>query len=422
MPRTSTGSIGRGGPTTPEYSLQPRRGAVTPYGGRGVVQTGISGRPYVVAGYRGGGSFGRGSNLSAGPTPPLDLPPPPEYQAMNLGEGGFNMPSLFSQPFMPQNLPGQGGGSFNPGGGGSNVDQWLADLGNNMGYLEGMAEGEGKPIDVMPAWDASVAAMERNIQKRKADLTESFNVSGNRFSTAFGSSMADFENQANLEQNSLLANMMMSSSENARGRELAAGQGLAGYGFAGPSQLSSQNFQSQMQQQQQQLQASLAMQSGSDMAAMLMAQQGYGAGQQFLNNSMQASQNLWGAENQAAQGMFNAQNQFLPQYMGYDQNIQNMLMQGGMGLSGLLNQNQQTGLQTGFGQYGLDQNAINNQYQEWLRQQPTYNPLMPYYMQGATQYPTMQMPQYSPSQTSQMMQGFGNLIGLLPQLMSMFGN
>ena len=183
--------------------------------------------------------------------------------------------------------------------------------------------------------------------------------------------------------------------------------------------MSSQDFQAQMQQQQQQLQASLAMQSGSDLASILMAQQGYGAGQQFLDNSVRAGENLWGAENKAAGGMFDAQNRFLGQYMGYDQGIEGLLMQGGMGLGNLENQNTNQMLKTGMTQYGLDQNEINNLYQEWMRQQPTYNPMMPYYMQGATAYPSMQMPQFSPSQTGQFMQGVGQF---LPYLASIFGD
>lgn len=86
----------------------------------------------------------------------------------------------------------------------------------------------GDPINQLPAWEAMVAAQERNNRQKAADLTEKFNVMGGRFSTAFGSALGDFQNQAAKDQNAALLAAVAQASEAAAGRRLSANTFLSG--------------------------------------------------------------------------------------------------------------------------------------------------------------------------------------------------
>jgi hypothetical protein len=84
----------------------------------------------------------------------------------------------------------------------------------------------GDPVDQTAAWQASVAAMQQNIQENAANLKEQFAFGGNLQSSPFGSAMQDYYTQSALQQNALLAQMQSQSLENAASRELSAQQGL----------------------------------------------------------------------------------------------------------------------------------------------------------------------------------------------------
>lgn len=371
-------------------------------------------------------------------------------------------------------------------------------LGNNQ-YLNSIAQNQGNPIDQLPAWDAMRAAQQRNIDEGAAQLAEQFNVSGNRFSTTFGTAAADYMNQAKLNQNALLGQMTANALDSAQGRYLGAAQqlgqqqygaasqlaqmpygaaqalgqygygglsqllgqqygaagqlaGLAGQsaqalagqqfggaqtlanlglpglqqlaqqqygaagqlgqmGFQGASQLSAQDFSSQMQQYQLAAQLAQQLASGSDAAAGQLANLGAGASNTILQNAMQGAQALFGGENQGALGMYAGQNQTLPYFMQNDLAAQQLGLGTASGLSNLWNQNLMTGSQLGGQQYGLQQDALNRMYQEWMRTQPAYNPLLQMMYSAATYYPSPVFPSYIPGMFGQMMGGLGGLLG-----------
>ncbi len=296
----------------------------------------------------------------------------------------------------------------------SNIDQWLANMTNNTGWLTNLLEAAGYPTDATAAWQAMKEAAERSTQEQAANLAELFNVAGGRFSTSFGNAMTDFYNQANKDWNATLAQMVYQSQEAARQRELAAGSTLANLGFQGASQLSAQNFQALMQQYQQALAAAQLMASGADTAAQQLAAQGLQGANATLNAAMQAALGLYGTEYGAAGQMYNLQNSLLP-----------LLLQSGISgqtsLGNLLNQWLTTGNQIGTTQYGISQEQLNNLYQEWLRTQPEYSPLLQYLYSAATGYPATYSMGYAPSQFGQTLGGIGSIMGSLRSFLQLFG-
>ena len=337
------------------------------------------------------------------PLPPGGQPPPPGGQPPPPGAP----PPPPGGPPPPPNAPPPGipGAPPPTNYGGGSADQFLAGVaGRDMGYLQGIAQNAGYATDATPAWQAMVAAQQRGLDRRFADLTESMNVNGNRFSTAFGSAATDFWNQAGLDQNALLLQGVMASQESARNRELQAGGQLAQMAHGGASQLSSQNFQSAMQQQQQALQAAQMLFGGGAQAANALA--GYGAqgANALLQGSITGAQGLFGAQNQAA--MAEIQRQLALRQMGL----------GAAGdLSRLWQSNLGLGSQLGGQQYALMQNQMQQAYAEWLRTQSYNNPLLPYMFSGATAQQPQFMPQYRPPLWSQILGGglgmAGNILG-----------
>lgn len=269
--------------------------------------------------------------------------------------------------------PAAPGSSSTPGGGGgaNSVDQFLANL---------IGQG-GQPTDSTKAWQDMIAAQQRNIQENFGNLNEAMNVSGNRFSTSFGTAATDYWNQASKDQNSLLSQMTLASQEAAKQRQM----GAAG-------QLSGQAFQSGMLGQQQAFQAASQAAQGSDLASQMLAQL-----------SAQGASSLFGGENAAATGMYGATMATLPlDVQSYMQNL------------GL-------GSQLGSQQYGTLQDQINRQYQEYLRTQPQYNPLLPYMSQAGTSYPPQAYPSFPPSLMSALLGASGGILGSIPGLIQALG-
>lgn len=324
-------------------------------------------------------------------------------------------------------MPQQGPQQQYPGFSGANA--WLADQTNDIGYLRGMTENAGYATDATPAWEQMVAAQQRNIERQKAELGARFNASGNRFSTSYGDAMADFTNQSVLDQNSLLGQMTLQSQEAARGRELQAAGQLGGMAGAAGQQLSGQDYGMQQQQLQAALQAAMAASGGADQASQALA--GYGAqgalgllgtsmdaAKAMYGGELGAAQSLWGAGNDAAGAMYNGQMGLLPQMMQYDLGLRGQGTQAAGDLSRLWQGNLGLGSAMGEQQWNMDTDNLNRTYQEWIRTQPMYNPMIPYFYQTATQQPMMYNPAFQPSTFSQvatpiaeLMKGFGAMYG-----------
>jgi hypothetical protein len=91
--------------------------------------------------------------------------------------------------------------------------------------LESMAQ-TGNPTDVGPAWQAMLAAEQKNTDRNAANLREQFAFGGDLKSSPFASSMTDFYNQNTLNQNAQLTQAQQQTQEAAAGRQMTAGQDL----------------------------------------------------------------------------------------------------------------------------------------------------------------------------------------------------
>ncbi len=101
-----------------------------------------------------------------------------------------------------------------------------------------MAES-GLPVDRTQAWQAMVAAQQRNIDRTAADLRGQFAFSGNLAGTPFAQAMVDFYGQAAKDQNATLASWTAQSLEAARGRQMSAGEMILNSGERGQDRLTS---------------------------------------------------------------------------------------------------------------------------------------------------------------------------------------
>jgi len=177
------------------------------------------------------------------------------------------------------------------------------------------------------------------------------------------------------------------------------------YGATG--QLSGQGFQSQLLQMQQQYGASQALQQ-------MLAGGGLSAASQL------ASQGMFGANalNQAAiQG---ANNLFGGQLTGAQSALSNMLGLEQLGIYGGI-QGFGQGVTAGGQQYSLEQQQINNAYQEFLRTQPQYNPLLGLMTSLSVGYPPSTVPGYGPSQFSQILGGASSALSAYQSLATILG-
>jgi hypothetical protein len=274
-----------------------------------------------------------------------------------------------------------------------NVDDFMGSSYGDIGYLRGMAENAGYPTDVTPAWKAAVAAQQQNIDRRQADLAANFDAMGGRFSTAYGDEMGQFQEQIAMSQNAMLMQAQQQSLEAARSREYGAGQALGGMATQNLGQLSSQDFQSQMQGEQYAFQTLQRMMGDSAQASQLMNQFGAQGAMALMQSSMAAVNALYGGE---IGGSAQEQGQFI----------------GAAGsISDLWRQNLLAGTQIGSEQYGIMQDQRNRDFEEWLRTQPQYDPLLPYYQGGFTQAQPQYMPTYRPSAWSSVLGAAANFAG-----------
>jgi len=238
-----------------------------------------------------------------------------------------------------------------------------------------------------------VDAQQRNLDRRYADLMESFNVSGNRVSTPFGQSAVDFQTQAGLEQNALLSQMTAQALEQAMGRQYGAANTLGQMANQGISQLSGQDFQNDMWQMNHLYNLANQMYGGSVTGA-----------QGLQQGAMDAAGQLYGTETGAGQNEI--QRQLAMLQLGFG---------GANDLSRLWMQNLGIGSALGQQQYGLGQNEIDRVYQEWLRSRAYNSPMLPYMYSAATDYPISAYPQYQQSQWPSLL---GSFAGPLQSILS----
>lgn len=380
-------------PSVPPASYYPSGGGYGQGAGSGAGTGGANPNPFPSGGGS-GGSGGSGSGSSSGGS---------------TGGGGSTNPSLPGSPSTP-NYSGAnptdptGGGvtsdSFFPQGSPSSASEWLAAGANDLSYLQGFAQ-DGQAINQMPAWQAMVDAQQRNMDRRYADLMESFNVSGNRVSTPFGQAAVDFQTQAGLDQNALLSQMTAQALEQAMGRQYGAANTLGQMANQGISQLSGQDFQNDMWQMNHLYNLASQMYGGSVQGANALNSQ-----------AMQAANQLYGTETGAGQNEIQRQMALLQLGLGGANDLSRLWMQN-LGLGSALGQQQ----------YGIGQNEIDRIYQEWLRSRAYNSPLLPYMYSAATNYPVSAYPQYQQSQWPSLLGGLaGPLQSILGGLFNSGGN
>ncbi len=304
-------------------------------------------------------------------------------QALQGAASGIGTPGL---PGQYLNSAMQFGGMGLPAQTQSAFAQYGAGPGAGGTTLSNMSQ-TGLPTDVGPAWEAMRQAQQRNIDQQAAQIRERMGLTGNlgtpaqgqSLGTPYGTALTDFYSQTARDQNAALTAASQQAQEAARARQLGAAGTMSGQQLGAAQNL-----------------GALQQQAGL-----------FGAGQQ------------------------NATSQYLQNLMaqGANQLSQNQL--GGAGLaSNIVGQSQQTpyniygnllGMQQGnlanmanLGQQyqGLDQAAINRQYQEYLRTRPEYNPLLQQMFAGATTFPGVYSQQF----------GSGALPGLIGQGLGFLGN
>ena len=294
------------------------------------------------------------------------------------GPGNYGMSNLMQfgaageagRPLASMAQSGTAGTWGNPlqstASGGGTANQYLSPFASPAGAqgLQSIIAGGGNPINQLPAWQSMIGAQQRNIGEGQAALNEQLNASGNRFSTAFGTAAADYQNQAIANQNAMLGQMVAGAGENAQNRLLNASSTLGGFGLQGAGQQSAQAYG----------------------AGNILAQLGAGATGQLSNNSILGTQGLFGGENQGALSMYNAQNSSLPAFMNYNLGMQGLGQSGAQGLNSMLMGNLGVGAGLGQQQYSNDQSGINNQYANWWQSLPQNNPLLQYMYGAATGY------------------------------------
>ena len=203
---------------------------------------------------------GQGSGAPRGPNNPVGE----SGGVKNVGSGAATVTPLypdFTQAFYnylmtqmgkgatPFNLSASlpTGGSTTPGSLSAplnSVDQMLQSFyttgtGGPAGTPTLAAEAQtGLPTDATPAWQAMVAAEQRNTDQNAANLREQFAFGGDLKSSPFSTAMTDFYNQNTLNQNAQLTAAQLQSSEAAAGRQATAAQELTqgGTGFGGSLQ------------------------------------------------------------------------------------------------------------------------------------------------------------------------------------------
>jgi hypothetical protein len=331
------------------------------------------------------------------------------YVGQPTPNGGATSPTIFSGG--PTQTLG-GGDTPLPSTSTNNPSQAQANLAPGLSFLQQIASGQGAgaSVNTTPEWQQMVQAMQYNQTEQANNLTAQMAASGNLNSSAYGQSMADFTQNANLQQQSLLAQMQVPAMEQAQQLQAGAGSSLGQIGASAISQLSSQNFQSQMAAYEAQLQSSEAMLNSGSSAASMLDQLSANATTNLNTNAVNAGTGLYSTQIGASN--LNAQQEL-------------SLMQLGLGtasnLSNIWDSNLSTGASLGNQQYSEQQNAISNAYQQYYATQPEYNPLLSMLYSGATSYPTQAYPSYYGGSLGSLLGGAGSLLGGISQLEQLLG-
>ncbi len=221
--------------------------------------------------------------------------------------------------------------------------------GQDLGTLRNLAQTGGGSVDQLPAWNAMVQAQQRNIDRNMAQLEESMNASGNRFSTSFGNAANDYLTQTTRDQNASLLAAQTQALEQMLGRQMtAAGQagqlGLAGHQTAGQLGLGQAQSIAQLgvgaeeAARQRQLQAMMqgtgyGLQSSLGQAG-LNLQRGQSLAQMGLSAEEAARQREFGAGQQLGQMGFQAGSQLSSQDFQSMLNQRSQALQAAMQLAG----------------------------------------------------------------------------------------
>jgi hypothetical protein len=384
-----------GGPNIPDFGGSGPKQAPTTYGIGGGNQAVSTLSPNFTQGLLNVlfGQLGRGATPYGGPLTAGYNPLVQNLQNFFSG-GGSSIPGLGAlgdiaqgggpgadvmQQIMQGGGPGmealmrimQGGGlgqdvlsQFSHGrGGGQDILSMISQGkgGTGMDVLSQFAQS-GMPIDQTPAWQAMVDSMQRQIGQQGAQLKESMGFTGNLVGSPFGNAMGDFSSQTAKDLNAQLLQAQTQAQESARQRQLSAAGLLP------------------------QLQMGAAGTLGQEQmgASEILGGQQAGAAGNFENIRAQVAEALRSGSLQAGQGILGSS----------------------MDMSSFLQ--------------NLDQSAVDRNFQEFLRTQPEYNPLLPMMYSMATLFPPIMSKNYGIgmggallSNAGGIASGIGDLIGAM---------
>jgi len=228
--------------------------------------------------------------------------------------------------------------------------------------------------------------------------------------------------QSQLENQRFLQSRDITSQEAMQGRNITAQQGLQSQSLAAQAAMQQAALQNALEQQSRGFGfgASMYNAQAADQAANQLAQNSMFGANQLLNNSVLGAQMLFGNQNQGAGALFGNQNAGLNQALQQYMQGQGMNLGAAGNLQQLIGQNIGQGLNISGQQQSTLQDQINRQYQEWIRTQPQYNPLMQMLAGLSSQQSGMFFPQFQPSLFQQIMGGLGGGGGIA-NILKLFG-
>lgn len=150
-------------------------------------------------------------------------------------------------------------------GAGDTLNQWMGYANNTLtprdegltNYLTNFGRrtenlqtpNMNEPVTALPAWQAMIAAQQRNIGQNAAQLREQFSGQGARYGSGIQNTMQDFFAQTGLQQNALLADQTRQALESSKGRDIQISQ--LGFGKEGLNLQAANQLASYLQAQKQ---------------------------------------------------------------------------------------------------------------------------------------------------------------------------
>jgi hypothetical protein len=249
--------------------------------------------------------------------------------------------------------------------------------GNNSGNntLQNIAQNG---INVLPGWQSDVAAQQQNIAQNQAQMKEQFAFAGGLAGTPFGNALSNYQSQTAATQNQNLTNAALQyaplqeqAAATLAGNQITQGQDLANIGLSqGQLGLSQGTALGNLGIAQGQL----GLSQGTALGNLGISQGQLGLSQGTALGNLGISQGQLGL--QQGQALTSAaQNQ-----QSLQGNLAQMLQSGALSQEGiqanaatnLMNNDQTTASQM----QGIQQADLTNNYNEWLRTQAAYNPLL----------------------------------------------